>query len=72
VGGARTKDEFIRLRTERDKTLGLPALIIPAVQINIRAGELPPVEANDMRYLKIPIDGAQAFSVTIDKEPPTP
>ncbi|MGH8427589.1 MAG: MBL fold metallo-hydrolase [Gammaproteobacteria bacterium] len=72
VGGARTKDEFIKLRTERDKTLGLPALIVPAVQINICAGELPPAEANAMRYIKIPIDEAQAFSATIGKEPPTP
>ena len=47
---------FIRLRTERDKTLAMPVLILPAVQINIRAGELPPQEDNGVSYLKIPLN----------------
>lgn len=72
VGGGRSEAEFVKLRTERDKTLRMPALIIPAIQINIRAGELPPEESNGTRYLKIPLDRAQGFSTIADKEPPTP
>jgi len=48
--------EFVQLREARDATLSMPALILPAVQVNIRAGELPPAEANGVRYLKIPLD----------------
>ena len=47
---------FIAKRRERDRTLGLPALLIPSVQVNIRGGELPPAEANGVRYLKVPLD----------------
>lgn len=47
---------FVTMREARDATLSLPALILPAVQINIRAGELPPPEDNGTRYLKIPLD----------------
>jgi glyoxylase-like metal-dependent hydrolase (beta-lactamase superfamily II) len=47
---------FVALRTGRDKGLPLPALLVPAVQVNIRAGALPPAEANGVRYLKLPID----------------
>ena len=48
--------EFVELRRKRDATLALPALILPAVQVNIRAGALPPPEANGVRFLKIPLD----------------
>ena len=51
-----TETEFAKMRDGRDKTLGLPKLILPAVQVNIRAGHFPPMEANGTRYLKIPID----------------
>jgi hypothetical protein len=44
------------MRTAKDKTLNMPALILPSVQINMRAGELPPAEDNGVRYLKIPLD----------------
>lgn len=47
---------FIAKRRARDQTLGLPALLIPSVQVNIRGGELPPAEANGVRYLKVPLD----------------
>jgi glyoxylase-like metal-dependent hydrolase (beta-lactamase superfamily II) len=47
---------FIQLRTARDKTLAMPVLILPAVQINIRAGDLPPQEDNGVSYLKIPLN----------------
>ena len=48
--------EFVGMRTERDKTLAMPALILPAVQINLRAGRLPPPEDNGVSYIKIPIN----------------
>ena len=51
------EDAFVALRTRRDATLSMPTLILPAIQVNIRAGTLPPAEANGRRYLKIPIDG---------------
>lgn len=51
-----SRGEFIKLRTTRDQTLKVPALLLPAVQINIRAGRLPEPEANGIAYLKIPLD----------------
>ncbi len=51
-----TEAEFVALRTRRDATLEMPVLILPAVQVNIRAGEMPPKEANGTAYLKIPVD----------------
>jgi hypothetical protein len=50
------EDEFVRMRNARDATLAVPALILPAVQVNMRAGQLPPAEDNGVRYLKIPLD----------------
>lgn len=51
-----TEAQFVAMRTARDATLDMPTLILPAVQVNIRAGELPPPEANGVRYLKIPVN----------------
>lgn len=51
-----SEDDFVAMRTKRDATLSMPTLILPAIQVNIRAGHLPPPEANGTRYLKIPID----------------
>ncbi len=48
--------QFVDMRTKRDETLEMPVLILPAVQINIRAGEMPPKEANGTSYVKIPIN----------------
>ena len=48
--------DFVKMRTERDKTLDMPALILPSVQVNIRAGDLPPPEDNGVSYLKIPVN----------------
>ena len=48
--------EFVAMRSARDATLGMPMLILPPVQVNMRAGQLPPAEANGTRYLKIPLD----------------
>ncbi|MEZ5971761.1 MAG: MBL fold metallo-hydrolase [Hyphomonadaceae bacterium] len=50
------EDGFVAMREARDKTLAMPALILPSIQVNIQAGELPPPEANGVRYLKLPID----------------
>jgi glyoxylase-like metal-dependent hydrolase (beta-lactamase superfamily II) len=51
-----SEDEFVRMRTERDKTLDMPRLILPSVQVNMRGGHLPPPEDNGVRYLRIPLD----------------
>lgn len=52
-----SEEQFVQMRTHRDATLEMPMLILPAVQINIRAGELPPKESNGKSYLKIPLSG---------------
>lgn len=51
-----TEEEFAEFRQARDATLSMPTLLLPAVQVNIRAGQLPPAEANGVTYLKIPVD----------------
>jgi glyoxylase-like metal-dependent hydrolase (beta-lactamase superfamily II) len=48
--------EFVAMRSKRDATLEMPVLILPSVQVNIRAGEMPPKEANGVAYLKIPMN----------------
>ena len=53
VGGGRTRDEFIAFRTERDAQLAMPKLIIPSLQVNMRAGELPRDEIGNA-LLKVP------------------
>jgi len=50
------EDQFVQMRTTRDATLDMPVLILPAVQINIRAGQLPPPEDNGVAYVKIPLN----------------
>lgn len=51
-----SREEFIRIRTERDATLAKPRLILPSLQVNIRAGALPKPEANGISYLKVPLN----------------
>lgn len=51
-----SEDEFVAMRNARDATLDMPTLILPSVQVNMRAGHLPPAENNGTRYLKIPLD----------------
>ncbi len=51
-----SEEEFVTMRSAKDKTLSMPALMLPSVQVNMRAGELPPPEDNGIRYLKIPLD----------------
>jgi len=50
------EESFVGMRTRRDATLGLPMLMLPSIQVNIRAGELPPAEENGVSYLKIPLN----------------
>ncbi|MGD9829062.1 MAG: MBL fold metallo-hydrolase, partial [Hyphomicrobiaceae bacterium] len=50
------EDEFVRMRTARDKTLGMPKLIIPSIQVNIKAGQLPEPDASGKRFFKVPIN----------------
>ena len=51
-----SEEEFVAMRTARDATLDMPALLLPSVQVNMRAGRLPEPEDNGIRYLKIPLD----------------
>jgi glyoxylase-like metal-dependent hydrolase (beta-lactamase superfamily II) len=52
-----TEDEFVAMREARDATLSMPKLIIPSLQVNMKAGELPVPDSNGTRYLKVPING---------------
>jgi glyoxylase-like metal-dependent hydrolase (beta-lactamase superfamily II) len=51
-----SREAFVKLRSERDRTLNVPALLLPAIQVNIRAGRLPVPEANGVSYLRIPLN----------------
>lgn len=52
-----SEDEFVALREARDRTLAMPSLIVPSLQVNIRAGHLPEPDASGKRFLKVPING---------------
>ena len=52
------EDDFVAMRTARDATLSAPKLLLPSIQVNMRAGRFPPAEANGVRYLKIPVKAA--------------
>ena len=56
VGRSISQYAFVKMRSERDATLKMPFLMIPSVQVNMRAGAMPPVEKNGIRYIKIPLD----------------
>jgi hypothetical protein len=49
-----TEEQFVAIREERDRTLDAPKLLLPSLQVNMRAGHLPPPENNGVSYLKIP------------------
>jgi len=51
-----TEEQFVAMRQARDATLEMPVLILPSIQVNIRAGEMPPPEANGVSYFKIPVN----------------
>ena len=50
-----SEDDFVKMRTARDATLSAPALLMPSIQVNMRAGQLPPADANGVHYLRVPI-----------------
>jgi len=56
VGAGKTEEQFVAMREARDRTLDMPTLILPSVQVNMRAGQLPEPEANGTRYIKIPLN----------------
>jgi glyoxylase-like metal-dependent hydrolase (beta-lactamase superfamily II) len=56
VGGGKTREEFVKFRTERDAQLAMPRLIIPSLQVNMRAGNVP-TDADGRKMLKVPVDG---------------
>ena len=55
VGGNKTKEDFVKMRTERDATLSMPKLILPSLQVNMRAGEIP-IDKDGNAMLKVPVD----------------
>jgi glyoxylase-like metal-dependent hydrolase (beta-lactamase superfamily II) len=57
VGAGKSKEDFVAMRTTRDATLAMPRLIIPSLQVNMRAGQMPEPEENGKSYLKVPING---------------
>ena len=56
IGGGVSEDAFVAMREARDATLGAPQLILPSLQVNLRAGDLPPPDANGQRYLRLPLN----------------
>ncbi len=56
VGEGKDKDKFVEMRTTRDATLAMPKLIVPSIQVNMRAGKMPPAEDNGKTYLKVPVN----------------
>lgn len=56
IGGGVSEDAFVAMREARDATLGAPQLILPSLQVNIRAGDLPPPDDNGQRYLRLPLN----------------
>jgi glyoxylase-like metal-dependent hydrolase (beta-lactamase superfamily II) len=57
VGGDATKDSFVEMRNARDATLAMPKLIIPSLQVNMRAGQMPPADEDGKVFLKVPVNG---------------
>ncbi len=57
VGAGKSREDFIRMRTARDAQLAMPRLIVPSLQVNMRAGHMPEPEENGVSYLKVPVNG---------------
>ncbi len=55
VHGDVTEDQFVAMREARDKTLSAPVLLLPSIQVNMRAGQLPPADPNGVHYIKVPV-----------------
>ena len=62
-----TEEEFVAMREARDAKLAPPALLVPSIQVNMRAGRFPPAESNGVRYLRIPVRMREGSAA-----PPTP
>jgi len=56
VGGGKTKEDFVTFRTERDAQLAVPRLIIPSLQVNMRAGDMPPADEKGDVFFKVPVN----------------
>lgn len=56
VGEGKSKEDFVKMRDARDATLAMPKLIIPSLQVNMRAGQMPPADAEGNVYLKVPVN----------------
>ncbi len=56
IGQGRSIEEFVEMRDTRDATLGMPRLILPSIQVNMRAGQMPPADENGDVYLKVPVN----------------
>ncbi len=50
-----TEDDYVAMRTARDKTLSAPTLLLPSIQVNMRAGKLPPADSNGVHYIRVPV-----------------
>ena len=61
IGGDINEDEFVKLREKRDSTLGMPKLIMPSIQVNMRAGNMPQSEDDGSTFLKVPISGIKGL-----------
>jgi len=62
VGNGNSEDDFVAMREARDATLGMPTLIMPSIQVNMRAGHMPEAEDNGSTYLKVPVSGIRDAS----------
>jgi glyoxylase-like metal-dependent hydrolase (beta-lactamase superfamily II) len=63
VGKGTSEDDFVAMRTARDATLSAPTLLLPSIQVNIRAGRFPPAEANGVHYLRVPVTFKQPVGI---------
>ena len=50
-----SEDDYVAMRTARDATLSAPVLLMPSIQVNMRAGRLPPADANGVHYIRVPV-----------------
>jgi glyoxylase-like metal-dependent hydrolase (beta-lactamase superfamily II) len=55
VNGSVSEDDFVAMRTARDRTLAAPTLLLPSIQVNMRAGRMPPADENGIHYIKVPV-----------------
>ena len=67
VGAGVSEQEFVTMRRARDATLPAPVLLLPSIQVNVRAGHLPAAESNGVRYLKIPVRTSTEMQATMER-----